>query len=292
LNSRRTVDKITYTTQRQDRIYFSDSIKGRMDIFTSYKLLDTWSAPISISDVINTSSNENYPFVLLDGVTVYFASDNGNSVGGYDIFITRFTPSSNSYLIPENIGFPFNSPANDYMMVIDEQNKKGWFATDRHQPVGKVMIYSFVPNEVKSLVKSEDKEYVRRAAQLKVYRKLALNRADSVSSVQNEVSESENQMKFIINDSVIYTHLNQFKSVDAIKYWSELHKLAADIKASSDKLNGLRTQYADSEMSTDKKSIAGSIVMLEKKNTELQKLLTEKTIQLRNAENKFLFERK
>ena len=292
LNSRRTVDKITYTTQRQDRIYFSDSIKGRMDIFTSYKLLDTWSKPISISDVINSSSNENYPFVLLDGVTVYFASDNENSIGGYDIFVTRFTPSSNSYLIPENIGFPFNSPANDYMMVIDEQHKQGWFASDRHQPAGKVMIYSFVPNEVKNVVKSEDKNYVRHAAQLKVYRKLASNRTDSVSLVQNEVDESENQMKFIINDTVVYTHLNQFKSVDAVKHWTELHKLSADIKVSTEKLNGLRIQYADSEMSADKKSIAGLIVMLEEKNTELEKALAEKTTYLRNAENKFLFERK
>ena len=292
LNSRRTVDKITYTTQRQDRIYFSDSIKGRMDIFTSYKLLDTWSTPVSISDIVNSSSNENYPFVLLDGVTVYFASDNENSIGGYDIFVTRFTPSSNSYLAPENIGFPFNSPANDYMMVIDEQRKQGWFATDRHQPTGKVMIYSFMPNEVKNVVKSEDKDYVRRAAQLKVYRKLALTHTDSVSSIQNDVTESENQMKFIINDSVIYTHLNQFKSVDAIKHFSELHKLAADIKVSSDKLNGLRTQYAEIETTADKKNMAELILLLEKKNTELEKLLTEKTIQLCNAENKFLNEKK
>ena len=291
LNPRRTVDKITYTTQRQDRIYFSDSIKGKMDIFTSYKLLDTWSVPVSISDVVNSSANENYPFVLLDGITVYFASDNENSIGGYDIFVTRFTPSSNSYLVPENIGFPFNSPANDYMMVIDEQNKKGWFATDRHQAAGKVMIYCFVLNEVKNVLKSDDKEYVRRAAQLKLYRKLEMNQPDSITSVQNDVAKSENQMKFIVNDSVVYTHLNQFKSIEAAKHWSELHKLAADIKASNVVLTGLRTQYAGFETIADKKNIADSIVTIEKKNTELEKLLTEKTNQLRNAENKFLIQK-
>ena len=72
LNNRKTVDKITYTTQRQDRVYYSDSIHGQMNILTSYKLLDTWSDPVSISDVINTPANENYPFLLLDGVTVLF----------------------------------------------------------------------------------------------------------------------------------------------------------------------------------------------------------------------------
>ena len=34
--------------------------------------------------VVNASGNANYPFVLSDGVTVYYASD-GEGLGGYDI---------------------------------------------------------------------------------------------------------------------------------------------------------------------------------------------------------------
>ena len=131
LKGRLKADKIKYTTQRQDRVFFSDSVHGYMNIFTSYKLLDEWSKPVSISNIINSRANENYPFLLADGVTIYFASDGANSIGGYDLFITRLNPSTDSYLAPENIGMPFNSPFNDYMMVIDEQRKLGWFATDR-----------------------------------------------------------------------------------------------------------------------------------------------------------------
>ena len=44
---------------------------------------------------------------------------------------------------------PFNSEANDYMMVIDEYDRIGWFATDRGQEDGKVCIYTFVPSDVR-----------------------------------------------------------------------------------------------------------------------------------------------
>ncbi|NCU32725.1 MAG: tetratricopeptide repeat protein, partial [Candidatus Moranbacteria bacterium] len=142
-------DKITYTTERGDRSYFSDSIKGNMDIFTSFKLLDEWSKPVSISKNINTAANENYPFLLLDGLTLYYASDGEGSLGGYDIFYTRYSPPAKDYLNPENVGFPFNSTANDYMMVIDDLQKSGWFATDRHQPGGKIVIYRFEINQPK-----------------------------------------------------------------------------------------------------------------------------------------------
>ena len=47
------------------------------------------------------------------------------------------------------MGFPFNSPFNDYMYAIDDFNDLGWFASDRYQPEGKVCVYVFAPNNSK-----------------------------------------------------------------------------------------------------------------------------------------------
>jgi len=286
INSRRFTDKLTYTTQRQDRVYFSDSIKGRMDIFTSYKLFDTWSKPASVFGIINTHFNENYPFLLLDGVTLYFASDRENSLGGYDIFVTRFTPSTNSYLPPENIGFPFNSPANDYMMVIDEQRKLGWFATDRNQPVGKVVIYSFVPNVSKTIVRSEDNDFIRRAAQLKTYRKATVAGIENVVSVQGQASGSDKQIEYIVNDSIVYSHVNQFKSIDGAKHWLELQSLSDVTQKAQIELAAQRSKYEMVETDVDRKKIAETILDLELSIREMQKQVALKTIQLRNDELK------
>ena len=287
LSSKKLADKITYTTQRQDRVYFSDTIHGHTNIFTKYKLLDSWSEPASISSVINTKADENYPFVLLDGVTVYFGSDGANSLGGYDIFVTRFTPANNSYLVPENIGFPFNSPANDYMMVIDEQRKLGWFATDRNQPAGKVIIYTFIPNETRVAVKSDDKDYLRNAAQLKTYRRKSVNLSLNPIAVENNAGKIAKQIDFVINDSVVYTSVSQFKSEDAGKNWNELQQLTLDLNTIRAKLNLLRTKYSTQEADAEKKSIESELIELEKKSIELEKNISNKTMQIRNAENLF-----
>ena len=233
INGRKKADKIKYTTQRQDRVYFSDTIKGNLNIFTSYKLLDSWTQPVSISEIINSNSNENYPFLLADGVTVYYASDGENSIGGYDLFITRYNPTTDSYLAPENIGMPFNSPFNDYMMVIDEQRKLGWFATDRYQPAGKVMIYTFIPNEVKAIVHSEDKEYIRQVAALKSYHKVMASTIESPSENENQLTRSDKQFEFVVNDTLVYTNINQFKNKDAVKLWNDFHNFSVELNTRS-----------------------------------------------------------
>ncbi|MEI6555482.1 MAG: tetratricopeptide repeat protein [Paludibacter sp.] len=285
----RKADRIKYLTQRKDRMYFSDSIQGQMNILSAFKLLDGWSKPQSISDQINTPANENYPFLLLDGVTVYFASDGENSLGGYDIFVTRFNPSTNSYLPPENIGFPFNSTANDYMMVIDEQNKTGWFSTDRNQPSGKIMIYRFVQNETRNIVRTENKEYLRNVALLKSYRRISSTKADNnESNIEILTSELQKQMEFVINDSIVYTTADQFKNPDALKLWNEYLKISVDFKSHQKELAELRQKFDQSENVDQRKALTPQIIDLETHNIEIKKLLSVKQKEVRNLELNFL----
>lgn len=279
------VDLITYTTQRQARKYYSELVNGQLDIFTSFKLLDEWSKVVPISNVINTVANENYPFLLLDGVTLYFASDGEKSLGGYDIFITRFMSATNSFLNPENIGMPFNSPFNDYMMVIDEQRKLGWFATDRYQQEGKVIIYTFVPTEIKKYIKSEDADFVRNAARLKSYRKAKKTTQSTVSTVSKE--DTTKNLNFAINDTVIYANIADFKSEEAIKIWNELRVIQAELNEKSDFLIDTRKKY-NTATEEEQKEISKSIIQIEMKEIELKKLIQTKTVEIRNAENIFL----
>ena len=174
------------------------------------------------------------------------------------------------------------------MMVIDEQRKLGWFATDRNQSNGKVMIYTFVPNEVKNIVRSEDKDSVRRIAQLKSYRKATSIRHENITSVQSQVSESEKQIEFVINDSVVYTRANQFKSEEALKLWPDVHKLSVDLKNVITELAASRERYASLENEVGKQAVRQSILEMEKQSIDLERQLKLKTIQIRNEENKFL----
>jgi tetratricopeptide (TPR) repeat protein len=156
-----------YRTEMNDKIYYSDAdANGRMQLYMCYKMLDSWSKPTALNGL--PEGDNNYPFLLADGVTIYFANNNPNGLGGYDLYITRYNSDIDRYYMAENLGMPFNSPANDYMMVVDEVNNLGWFATDRNQPEGMVCIYTFIPTETKEYYnyKEDDFETIRKAAQI------------------------------------------------------------------------------------------------------------------------------
>jgi hypothetical protein len=187
---------------------------------------------------------------------------------------------------------PFNSPFNDYMMVIDEQRKLGWFATDRYQPSGKVMIYTFIPNEEKTIVHSEDKEYLRRVAQLKTYHKTNVPIFNGIIDKVNQMSESEKQIEFVVNDSIVYTNVNQFKSKDAVKLWTDYHNFSIELNRKIKELSDLRVKYAHTENDSDRKVIAPKIMELEKTNMEMKNQISIKINQIRSTEIDFLYKKK
>ena len=102
-----------YENEMGNKLIYADSIDdGTMQLYTQIKLLDGWGKAEPITS-LNELGNVNYPYLMGDGTTLYFASDNEESLGGYDIFITRYDSEDNEYLRPSNVGMPFNSTAND-----------------------------------------------------------------------------------------------------------------------------------------------------------------------------------
>jgi len=99
------------------RIYTCVTDSGRAGLCSSYRMTDTWSTPQPLEGLPD-EGDCNYPFMLSDGTTFYYANNGPESMGGYDIFITRYNSDTGRFLRSDNIGMPFNSPANDYMMVV------------------------------------------------------------------------------------------------------------------------------------------------------------------------------
>ena len=198
--------------------------------------------------------NFNYPFLLMDGVTLYFAAECEESLGGYDIFMTRYDADAGQYLVPENIGMPFNSPANDYLMVIDEMLNLGWFVTDRNQPADSVCIYTFIPTQTRRIYDSNliSAESLASLARITSIRDTWTNQ-DEVTAAQDrlrkanekhEVAAVVHDFVFVVNDQRTCYTLSDFRDADArrkAKVWQEtLNELNANRNA----LAGLRDKYA------------------------------------------------
>ena len=105
-----------FLNEMGNKVYFSRTDgSGFHRLYTSDKLGTVWGEGTPLKGLSEGITDADYPFMMNDGITFYFAAQGEESIGGYDIFFTRYDSRSGSFLKPENIGMPFNSEANDYM---------------------------------------------------------------------------------------------------------------------------------------------------------------------------------
>lgn len=287
-----------FVNEMNDRmIEAMPNAEGETKLYSSVKLTDQWSKATPLADLNDTGENLNYPFMDSDGITLYYAAQGEGSMGGYDIFITRYNSDDNTYFRPDNIGMPFNSPYNDYMYAVDDFNNLGWFASDRRQPEGKVCIYVFVPNETKDVYDYEttEPEALAELAMLKEIQK-TWSDAGKVRIAKQQLAQimyGEEEQKqrhdfyFVIDDNVVYHFLSDFRSAEARKMFQSLQQKEKDLTTLRRSLEELRSQYA-SAAQAGKAQMAPGILDKEKRVEELYKEIETLSINIRNAEIKSL----
>ena len=283
-----------YENEMGNKLIYADSIDdGTIQLYTQIKLLDGWGKAEPITS-LNELGNVNYPYLMGDGTTLYFASDNEESLGGYDIFITRYDSEDNEYLRPSNVGMPFNSTANDYMMAIDEFNNLGWFASDRNQPQDSVCIYVFIPNASKQTYNYEntDLQTIIDAATLREIRKTwddeeiiqaSRNLLAKVLEGDNEKQKKQSSFTFIVNDLVTYDSLEDFRSPEAKRLYQQLMSREKEIAQLENKLLQHRDQYAQGNAQI-KKNLTPTILDLENKIPLMKEEMERQITQVRNLE--------
>ena len=116
---------------------------GGVDLYLINKEVNgLWSKPINLGHEINSVNNEKSPFLHTDGKTLFFASDNFPSLGGYDIFYSR-KDSLNKWSKPINIGFPINSKFNEISLFVSTDGNQAIFASNNLEGIGGWDLYSF-----------------------------------------------------------------------------------------------------------------------------------------------------
>ena len=230
-------NSIVYLNQLRNKCVFSKFTDGGWDLYSKEMIGEKWSnaVPLKGLDILGDDVDINWPFLLSDGTTLYFAAKGEESIGGFDIFMTRYDETTQSYLKPENIGMPFNSIDNDYFFIVDEYDGIGWFATDRNQPEGKVCIYSFIYNNVREnyVVDEYTPEQLRQLSEIHsisqtwTSNQARLDALEQLTAVYKRkfTQKKKNDFEFVINDELTYTTLTDFRSVEAAEMYVNLNEI-------------------------------------------------------------------
>jgi hypothetical protein len=114
-------DKKLYFTSNRDGGY------GGLDIYVSEKdASGDWGPAINLGNKINTSYNEETPFITLNDSLLYFSSEGHHGIGGYDIF--RSHKSGGDWNVPENLGYPVNSTDDDKFFQPFNNDENGYYS--------------------------------------------------------------------------------------------------------------------------------------------------------------------
>ena len=277
-----------YVNQLGNKCWFANN----GSLYTIDKLNNQWSEPAPLEG-LGQFQRTNYPFMLSDGLTLYFAAIGDEGLGGLDIYMSRYDSESEKFLLAENIGLPFNSDANDYMYAIDEFNNIGFFASDRRQPEGKVCIYTFIPNKKRITYSPDeyDENVIKSRARIEsiadtwndeARRNDALNRLNSIE--KSMAKSKQEDFWFVVNDDIVYTSFSDFRSNENRERMKQLESLRKKYDDLSKEIDKARIYYSTKASNVEKNGLRAELLSYEQEYYQMETEIRQLEKVIRSSE--------
>ena len=126
-------------------LYFVSNRKGGYggyDVWKSTLTASGWGEPENLGPNINTSYDEQSPFIHPDDSTLYFSSNGWPGLGGKDLFVSRLGKDG-KWKKPENLGYPINSSGDENGLSVTANGSSAFFSSDNLNGYGGYDIYTF-----------------------------------------------------------------------------------------------------------------------------------------------------
>ncbi len=115
---------------------------GGFDLYKSSLVNGRWTTPENLGPQVNSAFDETTPFLLRDGRSLFFSSNNSaGSIGGLDVFKSIWDPRAGRWSAPENLGIPVNSAADDSHFRVSRDGFTAFFCSSRKDGFGLRDIY-------------------------------------------------------------------------------------------------------------------------------------------------------
>ena len=128
-------------------VFFSrdnDNKSNGFDVMNSSvqsRLEQDFGAGVAVS-IVNSKFNDGPVYIHLDGETMYIASEGHESIGGYDIFVSKKVQGA--WTKPVNMGYPINTPYDDLFFASTANGKFAYIASNRANGKGGYDIYKVI----------------------------------------------------------------------------------------------------------------------------------------------------
>lgn len=157
-------------------LYFVSDMEGGYggtDLYRSFYKNGEWTKPENLGAEINTRENEMFPHVRHD--LLFFASNGHAGLGGLDLYVINTMAKTRKL---KHLGRPMNSNKDDFALVMNVNDSKGYFSSNRNGGHGDDDIYSFEiseRNDVQIQIRNAETEALLIADDLLVNGKCDLN---------------------------------------------------------------------------------------------------------------------
>ena len=132
----------TYAPRGGQSLYFSaPDATGFRNLYVSSSDGSVWSSPQLMGEHLLSPGNEVFPMLSEDGKTLTFSSDGLHGMGGYDLYRATWNEETGTWGEPVNMGFPFSSPGDDFLLVDSPDGRYTLFASNRDCAPDSVYIY-------------------------------------------------------------------------------------------------------------------------------------------------------
>lgn len=258
--------KAIYVPAEAESIYFSAADKdGIRNIYMTELGDSLWTVPELINEHLTSASDEIYPMLSSDGKSMYFASKGLYGVGGYDLYVSQWDEDTGDWSVPVNMGFPYSSPANDFLLAGSEDGGYTLFASDRDCPTDSVWIYVLEADNMPVRSELTDPDELSDLARLELSVSM-----DVAEEVKSDIPENADTRRYM--DKM-----------------AQVRSLRDSISAYEDKMQEYRDRYAVVESEVEKNRLAELILKNESYIPEIQASLEEAMKELQEIEMDFLF---
>jgi hypothetical protein len=125
-----------------DRLFVSGKVKGANHTDLYMLILDDngdLTQRVSL-DILNSDYDEDYPYFDEATNMLYFSSKGHTSMGGFDLFRSKYNPNTGSFSAPVNLDYAYNTPDDD-LLYVPSVDGFAYFSSTRNNDAGKISVF-------------------------------------------------------------------------------------------------------------------------------------------------------